>query len=256
MLIWFLCRIICDDWPRPMTTRRRSPGQTVFQFGGRGGARPGAGRPRNPANVGLLPHVARPALDRHVPMHVTLRAAKATPNLRAEHLTSIVREEIRRASAKGGFRVVHFSIQANHLHLIVEANTGGDLSRGVQRLASRVARLINIAVGRRGRFWRERYHRADLSTPRQVRNALVYCLFNVRKHARGPEGERARRVLDVRCSSVAWVDAWVANDDLKARIAAARAGPPLVVPPRTYLARRGWRRYGALRPNEMPVSRA
>ena len=188
-------------------------------------------------------------------MHVTLRAMSGTPNLRSERLTAIVREEIRGASAHG-IRVVHCSIQTNHLHLIVEANTGSDLSRGVQRLASRVARLMNIAVGRRGRFWRERYHRVDLSTPRQVRNALVYCLFNVRKHARGPEAERARRVLDVRCSSVAWVDAWEADDDLKARIAAARAGPPLVAAPRTYLARRGWRRYGALRPNEMPVSRA
>lgn len=241
--------------PRRAGPRPRPSGQTAFHFRTRGGARKGAGRPRKPENVGLLPHTARPALERHVPIHVTLRGVKGTPNLRAEHLTSIVREEIRCASAKG-LRVVHFSIQTNHLHLIVEANKSIDLSRGVQRLASRVARLVNMAVGRRGRFWRERYHRADLHTPRQVRNALVYCLFNVRKHARGPEAERARHVLDVRCSSVAWVEAWKADDNLKVRIAAARAGPRMVAAPQTYLARRGWRRHGDLRPDEMPVSRA
>lgn len=227
--------------------------QTALKFHPRGGVRKGAGRPRRPANMGLLPHVRRPALDPHVPMHLTLRAIRGTPNMRAERITSIVRAELRRASANG-FRVVHFSIQTNHLHLIVEGDRGLDLSRGAQRLASRIARLVNLAVGRSGRFWRERYHRVDLRKPRQVRNALVYCLFNARKHASGAEGARARRVLDVRCSSVVWVDAWEADDDLKARIAASRDGPRQVAAAKTWLAREGWRRHGKLRPNEMPVS--
>lgn len=232
---------------------RRAPAQTTLPFRTRGGRRQGAGRPRKTANLGLLPHVRRPALDPRVPMHLTLRAVRGTPNMRTERITAIVRAELRRASAKG-FRVLHFSIQTNHLHLIVEGDAGADVSRGAQRLASRVARLVNLAAGRSGRFWRERYHRVDLHKPRQVRNALVYCLFNARKHASGAEGARARRVLDVRCSSVIWVDAWDANDELKARIAASRDGPPQVAKPKTWLAREGWRRHGGLRPDEMPVS--
>lgn len=242
-----------DAMTKPHRSPAHSRGQTLLRFRTWGGVRKGAGRPRETANVGLLPHVSRPVLDPHVPMHLTLRAVRGTPSVRSERITAIVREELRRASAKG-FRVVHYSIQTNHLHLIVEADRGLDTSRGVQRLASRIARLVNLVAGRSGRFWRERYHRVDLRKPRQVRNALVYCLFNARKHARGPEAKRARKVLDVRCSSVVWIDGWDADDSLKARIAAARADPPIVASPTTYLVRRGWRRHGDLRPNEMPQS--
>ena len=232
-------------------SRWRAPSQRSLVFRSHGGARKNAGRKAKVQNVGLIPHVARPALDRHVPMHVTLRGARGTPNLRSQRLLALVRAEIARAS-KDGFRIVHFSVQTNHLHLLVEADAGVDLSRGVQRLASRVARLVNLAVGRRGRFWRERYHRRDLTTPRQVRNALVYVLFNLRKHTTGHDAARARRALDVRGSSVVWVQAWNADHGLREAIAAARAGPPPVAPPQTFLARRGWERHGGLRVDEMP----
>lgn len=236
---------------RGLRSRRRAPAQGAFAFRGHGGARPGAGRKPKVANVGLIPHVARPALDRHVPMHVTLRGVRGVPNLRSQRLLGLVRSEIGRAS-RDGFRVVHFSIQTNHLHLIVEADAGVDLSRGVQRLASRVARLVNLAVGRHGRFWRERYHRRDLATPRQVRNALVYVLFNLRKHSSGADAAHTRRVLDVLGSSVVWVLAWNVDDGLRDVLARARAGPPPVASPKTFLARRGWQRHGALRVDEMP----
>ena len=55
---------------------------------------------------------------------------------------------------------------------------------------------VNALVGRRGKFWRERYHRRDLASPRQFRNALVYVTFNRRKHARGSERARMLRSLD------------------------------------------------------------
>jgi REP element-mobilizing transposase RayT len=232
----------------------KRPQQIELRFRARGGSRPGAGRKRSPSRLGLLPHVARPRFDRNVPVHVTIRAVGGAPSFRTQRAAAIIFAEILRASSRG-FRVVQFSVQGNHLHLIVEADDGVALSRGMQRLASRLARLLNALVSRRGSLWRDRYHRRDLATPRQFRNALVYVLFNHRRHAKGAERARRGRVLD-RFSSVFWVEAWAAPSDLVDRIRGARAGPPPLVAPKTWIASRGWKRHGLLRPDEMPAAPA
>jgi REP element-mobilizing transposase RayT len=226
--------------------------QTEFRFRTWGGKRPGSGPKRTPARIGLLRHGERPAFDARVPALVTLRGVAGVPNFRAERVAGVILAEIRRVSAKG-FRVVHFSIQSNHLHLIVEADDGPALSRGMQRLGSRVALAINLLLARRGTLWRDRYHRRDLPKPRQFRNALVYVLFNARKHAQGTERARRMRVLDGRSSAI-WTDHWAVDAGFLDRIRSARAGPAPVVPPVTWMARRGWLRHGRLRLDEVPRS--
>lgn len=172
---------------------------------------------------------------------------------RGQLIALAVHEELARASEKG-FRLIDFSIQDDHLHLLAEADSAQELSRGMQRLASRIAMAVNALVGRRGRFWRERYHRRDLTTPRQVRNALVYVLFNFRKHA--PAAERVKRAsaIDGRSSGL-WVDGWKSESLLETlRERRAREGPRPTALPQTWLARVGWKRHGLLDPREAPKS--
>jgi putative transposase len=97
-------------------------------------------------------------------------------------LTQALRRSAQRAPER--FRVVQFSIQADHVHLLVEATGKAALSRGVQGLCISMARRVNRVLGRRGRFWADRFHARSLESPRSVRNALVYILANFRKHAR------------------------------------------------------------------------
>jgi REP element-mobilizing transposase RayT len=240
---------------RELPQKHRRPGQTELLFRTWGGKREGSGRKPKSENRGLLPHVSRPIFDKNVPVHVSMRARPGVPNLRTERPTRLLRIELQRASAKG-FRVLHFSIQTNHLHLIVEADDAVALSRGMQRLASRIAMLVNALASRRGSFWRERYHRRDLASPRQFRNALVYVLFNSRRHASEPERARRMHVLEAEHSSVVWVDAWDAPPELIERIVAARAAPSPVVRARTFIASRSWQRHGRLRPDEVPSQAA
>jgi putative transposase len=136
------------------------------------------------------------------------------------------------------FRVLHFSVQHDHLHLLVEADRAAGLARGCQGLAVRLAKAINRALRRRGTVFGDRYHARWLRTPREVRNALVYVLQNFRKHIAG-----ARR-LDPR-SSAAWFGGW--------RVSAPRPpGPAPVRSPRTWLARVGSLRHGRIDVREMP----
>ena len=121
---------------------------------------------------------------------MTIRVRKGIPSLRSELLAKRVTWALlaqrKNLAARGAthFQVVHFTIQKDHLHLIVEANDKRGLSRGVGGLEVRIARVINTVLGRKGCFWSERYHRRDLRTPTDTRNVLRYVLMNVQKHAR------------------------------------------------------------------------
>jgi hypothetical protein len=126
--------------------------------------------------------------------------------------------------------VIHFSVQIDHVHLIVEADAPAMLRRGVQGLAIRCARAINRSIGRRGAVWSDRYHSRPLATPREVRRGMVYVLLNFRKHLRASAG------VDP-CSSGPWFGGWVEP------VAVAVADRP-VASPRTWLATVGWRRAG------------
>jgi REP element-mobilizing transposase RayT len=128
-----------------------------------------------------VPHDPRPWHEAAHPVHVTLRAGREAGHLRLAKVFPALRDALRAASMPR-FRVVHFSVQSNHVHLIIEAETRQALIRGVQGLAMRLARTINRCRARRGPACADRYHARALTTPREVRNALLYVLNNFKKH--------------------------------------------------------------------------
>jgi REP element-mobilizing transposase RayT len=197
-----------------------------------------------------LPHVARAPHCETTPVHVTARSVGGTPNLRSQRVFAALLAIFKRSSEKG-FRLLHFSVQGNHLHIIVEGDDGVALARGLQRLLSRVAMTVNAIVRRSGRFWRDRHHRQPLTGPRQMRNALVYVLFNLRRHQ--DPGSRAwdlaRESYDP-CSSALWFRDW--SPEAPPPPVPSSARPPVVVPARSWLAGDGWRRRGLLRFDEVP----
>jgi REP element-mobilizing transposase RayT len=228
--------------------------QQAFVFRRRGGARARAGRRARPERAGFLPHITRARHEDEQPVHITARAVRSAPNLRSERVFGALRGLFARASEKG-FRLLHFSVQGNHLHLIVEADDDVALARGVQRLLSRAAMTINALARRSGKLWRDRHHRQPLTCPRQVRHAYVYVLFNLRRHelASGGPCDAALEGWDP-CTSTLWFDGWSPDTPLP-EAARAGAGPPPVVPPRSWLARTGWRPCGLVRLDEIPRTR-
>jgi len=183
--------------------------QRAFQFRTWGGARAGAGRKPRGARAGAS-HLRRPMHCRHHPLHVTLRARQGLSTLRKHEVFLEVRRALAAGRERFGFRLVHFSVQRDHLHLLAEAADRRALSRGVQGLAIRLARAINRRLRRRGKVFAARYHARALKTPRAVRWALRYVLLNVRKHERDavPFG-----FVDS-CSSAAWFDGFARPREL------------------------------------------
>ena len=175
--------------------------QRAFQFRTWGGARARAGRKPKGARPGVS-HLRRPAHCRHHPLHVTLRVRQGLSALREHEVFPEVRGALVAGRERFGFRLIHFSVQRDHLHLLAEAADRRALSRGVQGLAIRLARAINRRLQRHGKVFTDRYHARALKTPRAARWALRYVLLNVRKHERHavPFG-----FVDP-CSSAAWFD--------------------------------------------------
>jgi hypothetical protein len=134
-----------------------------------------------------MPHVTRPKIDPRCPVQVTIRAARGLPSLRSTLVFGALRRAIARASVDR-FRVIHFSIQQDHGHFIVEGDEARRARGGVHGLAIRLALAVNRALGRRGKVVGDRYHARALTTPRHMRASMVYVLLNFRKHLRAPAG--------------------------------------------------------------------
>lgn len=165
----------------------------------------------------------------------------SVPSLRSVKLVRELERSFAAGCERAGFRVVHYSLQSNHAHLVVEAADRGALGRGMKSLAARLARAVNRVFARTGPVLIERYHLRLLRTPREVRHVLRYVLLNARRHARRTVRGSA---LDP-ASSARWFDGWRGT-------APVTTGPRPVARARTWLLRIGWRRYGLLDPTEVP----
>ncbi len=168
-------------------------------------------------------------------MHVTLKLQEDAPRLRTSRSSRALRGALTLGSERLGLRVVHYSIQSNHVHMVCESRGAQTLSRGLQGLEIRMAKALNRAHGRRGRVWADRYHVRILRTPSEVRNCLVYVLGNWRHHG----GERYPvQSLDP-FSSAPWFDGY--REKLLPVPEGAERPTAL---PRTWLLGVGWRRRG------------
>ncbi len=198
-----------------------------------GGARKGAGRPRR--STESVPHVRRPDVSERHPLHVTLRMRREVWNLRSQRAFRCVRHALAAEQAPGRLRIAHYSVQGNHMHLVVEADDRAMLSRRMQGFSIRLAKRINRLMGRtRGRVLAERYHARTLRTPTEVRNVLRYVLRNHEKHS--AQAGRVGIAIDP-FSSAPWFEHWRVPPNAKSTPA---TGPPPTSAPTSYLLKTGW----------------
>ncbi len=221
--------------------RRRSPGtQLELRHSGWGGKRAGAGR-KFEAGSGV-PHLCRTGLASRYPCHVTLKVRDDVPSLRTVKLVRELERSWAKACDRGTFRLAHYSIQANHVHLIVEAKDADALGRGMKSLGARLARAVNRVFARRGPVLKDRYHHVVLKTPTQVRNALRYVLLNARRHMKRAGG--AVRIDPA--SSGRWFGGWKRSARTSVQTARGRPDMRATALTRTWLLSEGWKKAGPL----------
>jgi hypothetical protein len=160
-----------------------------------------------------------------------------------------VRAALVAASQKIRFRLIAYSVQRKHLHLIAEADDKFALSRAIRSLSIRIAKRINQLMQTRGVRIPKRYMLSVLRTKDEVQRALAYVLNNYRRHA----AQSRRRVVDGwidPCSSAVWFDGWCRPPT--STLDPCSDLPRGTVEPRSVVMRHGWKAYGLIDPSFVP----
>jgi REP element-mobilizing transposase RayT len=244
------------------TRKQAAPADQLVLFKKRGGKRRGAGRPPKGKRAGS-PHKPRPFLHARYPVHVTLRVVGAVGNLRRRCVYQAIREATLTTARREDFRIVHLSIQRNHVHLLVEADDKKALAAGMQGFQISAAKHLNAAISkgrpgprRRGTVFADRYHAEIITSPRQARHALSYCLNNFRKHQEDFRAPMSGWAIDWFSSAVMF-PGWAEYGDAPFLWRGPETYDPLVVyQPRTWLLREGWRKSGPISCHEIPSARS
>jgi len=225
----------------------------------RGGRRPGAGRKPKGDRAGVS-HMKRELLKPRFPVHVTVKLLRGLPRMRSWTVYAALRaafaagcrgtrRSLRAGGAKAAFRLCHYAVLNDHLHFLVEAEDRTALSRGLQGLLVRIARALNKLARRSGKVFTNRYHDRILKTPREVRSAIRYVLGNGKKHAAEGCEIRVIQAIDV-FTSAPWFDGF--REPIVVHGIATESRP--VIPARTWLLGKGWKRHGLLSVYELPAT--
>src|SRR3954465_9627291 len=231
----------------------RTGQQELFR---RGGKRRGAGRKPRGARAGER-HEARPEFKRYHPLHIVMRVAPEVGSLRRRKMYKALRDATITAALREWFRIVHISLQRNHVHLLVEADDRTALARGMQGFTISAARNINTALGsgarrRRGRVFSDRYHVEVITTPTRARNAISYTLSNWRKHGEDRDGLPSTWLVDPFSSGISFPD-WKELQDQEWMGPGRETYDPLIVRrPTTWLLAEGWKLAGEISAREVP----
>ena len=142
--------------------------------GKHGGRRAGSGRRRIHSKG--VSHRIRETVTQRTPVHVNF---KFRTQIRNKACLKLLKRAI--VNARGyGLKVIHFSMQHNHIHLILEPGSNEMLTLGMRSLTITFAKGLKI-----GKVQLERYHLHVLKTRREAVNARNYVLFNKQKHEKG-----------------------------------------------------------------------
>jgi REP element-mobilizing transposase RayT len=211
--------------------------QLTLKFGNKhGGWRKGAGRKPKGETAGVK-HRRREEFVRRMPVMVTQRVASGLTGLRRRVALVMFRRLVAKLSDER-FAVVEWSLQTNHVHLIVEAEDSRVLARKLGGFFGQFAKELNRLWGRGGEVFPDRFDARVLRCPAAVRTALIYVLGNARKHGawrgRGPDVGSSGESFE------GWAD-WVAQSTERPRA-------------RTWLLRTGWKKHGLIPVLAQPAS--
>jgi putative transposase len=221
----------------------KKPKQLEFKkVGGWSGYRRGAGRPNRSQTVN---HMRRPRVDFSKPLHITQKLKSGIPSLRRKDFERLFHGSLQGAK-EAGLHVIQYSLQHDHIHMVVEVANNKKLRAGMYSLASSFARALQKKMGLTGGIFKGSFHMVVITSPTQMKRVLTYVLLNYCKHSKMLEH------LDPFSSGrffVKWRELlgrkrW--NPVLEWEIQGEREDAAVIglSPPQSWLARQGWLRAG------------
>lgn len=141
-------------------------------------------------------HTSREIINKPTSLHLTIKVRENKADIQNKRLLKSLHHAIKRARLKS-LRVIHYTLEYNHLHLLVEADNNKHLGQSMQALGISLAKAINKYKGVKGAVYKHRYHLRKIHTARELKNVLHYIFQNGMKH------KRCKSVLDLYNSAIA-----------------------------------------------------
>lgn len=137
-----------------------------------GGRRKGAGKKR--IHSAGVAHTKREKITSREPLHVNF---KLTVTIKNENGLRAIKKSLE--NARKYFHILHYSLQWNHIHLIIEATDNEALFRGMRSFTNTFVKCMG-----KGSIQKERYHLHVLRSVKETKNAFRYVIFNEAHHSR------------------------------------------------------------------------
>lgn len=138
-----------------------------------------AGRP--PIHHPAIRHTKRPKFFQTRSLHLTIKVRENKADIQNKKILLRLNRAIQLAR-KQGLKIIHFALEFNHVHLLVEAGNHQILHRGMQALGISLAKGINKMKQKKGAVYKHRYHFRQITCARELKNVIHYILSNCKKH--------------------------------------------------------------------------
>ena len=139
----------------------------------------GAGRPAR-HDPGIR-HTKRPNLKKPTSLHLTVKIKKNKAEIKNKSVLAILKRAIVNAR-KQGLKVIHYSLEYDHVHLLIEADNNLILGKGMKAFGVTFAKAINRLKKLKGEVYKHRYHFRRISSSKELKNVMNYIFTNGLKH--------------------------------------------------------------------------
>ena len=139
----------------------------------------GAGRPR--VHDPGIAHRSRPFLERASSLHLTIKVKAIKAEMKNKAVLSMLKRAILNARKKG-LKIIHYSLEFDHVHLLVEADDNAELAIGMQSFGVTLSKAINRMRKMKGAVYKHRYHFRQISSSRELKYVMKYIFSNGVKH--------------------------------------------------------------------------
>jgi len=142
----------------------------------------------NPKNAGRraihdrgIRHIEREEIKKPSSLHLTIKVKRA--DIQNKEILKSLKYAIWRARLQG-LKIIHFSLEHNHVHLFAECSCNKLLTKAMKALGVSFSKKINKHLKSRGQVYKTRFHLRILRSASEVKNVINYILKNGMKHKR------------------------------------------------------------------------
>ena len=127
-----------------------------------------------------VPHDRREEMEGWV--HVSIKLQRFLPSLRKPAEYELLLERFRLVKERFDCNLRQFSVQEDHIHLLIETRKTSDLTRYMQGLQIRFARALNKLWNRKGKVFADRFFAKLCPDWRAIKAVTRYILNNALRH--------------------------------------------------------------------------